>query len=148
MIDLRSKIREVPDFPEPGIGFKDITPLLLDPEALKQAVDQLAVWSAERKPDLILGIESRGFIFGTALAHHLNKGFIPISKPGKLPWKTASQSYELEYGSDNIEIHLDALQTRPGRSDGRRPARNRRHDGGRAQARAPHRRQARSAAPS
>ena len=102
-------IRDVPDFPKPGILFKDITPLLSSPEGLKAAVEGLSAFVDPGDYDLICGIESRGFIFGTALAHHLGKGFIPVRKPGKLPWKTASESYELEYGSDTLEIHVDAV---------------------------------------
>jgi adenine phosphoribosyltransferase len=101
-------IRDVPDFPKPGIVFKDITPLLQDPAGLQATIDGLAESAAGTDFELVCGIESRGFIFGTALARQLGKGFIPIRKPGKLPWKTASESYELEYGSDTIEIHTDA----------------------------------------
>ncbi len=107
-------IRDVPDFPKPGILFKDITPLLQSPEGLQEAVRGLAGLVNPASYDLVVGIESRGFIFGTALAHHLGKGFVPIRKPGKLPWKTAAESYQLEYGTDRIEIHLDAV--RPGQS--------------------------------
>jgi adenine phosphoribosyltransferase len=103
-------IRDVPDFPKEGIVFKDITPLLQSPEGLRESIEGLAGLVDPHSYDLICGIESRGFIFGTALALHLNKGFIPIRKPGKLPWKKASQSYELEYGTDTIEIHLDAAR--------------------------------------
>ena len=101
-------IRDVPDFPKPGILFKDITPLLQDPAALKESIDRLEALVDPSEYDLVCGIESRGFIFGTALATQVGKGFIPIRKPGKLPWKTASESYELEYGTDTIEIHVDA----------------------------------------
>lgn len=101
-------IRDVPDFPKPGILFKDITPLLQSPEGLRESILGLAEAVDPDAYDLVCGIESRGFIFGTALALHVNKGFIPIRKPGKLPWKTASESYELEYGTDTIEIHVDA----------------------------------------
>jgi adenine phosphoribosyltransferase len=107
-------IRDVPDFPKAGITFKDITPLLQSAAGLNEAVLGLAEAFDPRSYDLVVGIESRGFIFGTALAHHLDKGFIPIRKPGKLPWKTASESYELEYGKDTIEIHVDACS--PGQS--------------------------------
>lgn len=107
---IEQYIRDVPDFPKPGILFKDITPLLQDPAGLKAAVLGLAEAVDPSSYDIVCGIESRGFIFGTALAHHLNKGFIPIRKPGKLPWKTASESYELEYGTDTIEIHVDAAE--------------------------------------
>lgn len=105
---IDSLIRDVPDFPKPGIIFKDITPLLQDAAGLRQAIEGMAEMVDPGSYDLICGIESRGFIFGTALAVHVGKGFIPIRKPGKLPWKTASESYELEYGTDTIEIHLDA----------------------------------------
>ena len=105
---IESYIRDVPDFPKPGIVFKDITPLLQDPAGLKLSIDLLVEAVEPASYDLVCGIESRGFIFGTALADRLGKGFFPIRKPGKLPWKTASQSYELEYGTDTIEIHLDA----------------------------------------
>ena len=109
---IESYIRDVPDFPRPGILFKDITPLLQSPEGLALAISGLSKCVDPQSFDVVVGIESRGFIFGTAVAHNLKKGFVPIRKPGKLPWKTAAQSYELEYGSDKIEIHLDAL--RPG----------------------------------
>ncbi len=107
---IESYIRDVPDFPKPGIVFKDITPLLQSPEGLKLSIDLLAEVVDPAEYDLVCGIESRGFIFGTALADRLNKGFIPVRKPGKLPWKTESESYELEYGSDKIEIHIDAVR--------------------------------------
>lgn len=103
-------IRDVPDFPKPGILFKDITPLLQDAQGLRQCVEQLATLVEPSSYDIVCGIESRGFIFATALAMRVGKGFVPIRKPGKLPWKTASQSYELEYGTDTIEIHLDAVK--------------------------------------
>jgi len=103
-------IRDVPDFPKPGILFKDITPLLQSAEGLKLTIDQLAAVVDPASYDLVCGVESRGFIFGTALALRVGKGFAPIRKPGKLPWKTESQSYELEYGTDRIEIHVDAVK--------------------------------------
>ncbi len=103
-------IRDVPDFPKEGILFKDITPLLQSPEGLQRAIDGLAAVVDPSTYDTVCGIESRGFIFGTALAHKLGKGFVPIRKPGKLPWKTESESYQLEYGSDTIEIHVDAAE--------------------------------------
>ena len=109
MIDLRSKVREVPDFPEPGIGFKDITPLLLDPLALKQAVDELASWTAERKPDLVLGAEARGFLLGAAIACEVGCGFVPARRPGKLPPETVSARYVLEYGENALEVNADAI---------------------------------------
>jgi len=111
---IESYIRDVPDFPKKGILFKDITPLLQSPEGLDLAVTGLARMIDPKSFDIVVGIESRGFIFGTAVAHYLKKGFVPIRKPGKLPWKTASESYELEYGTDRIEIHVDALK--PGQS--------------------------------
>ena len=109
MIDLRTKIREVPDFPEPGIGFKDITPLLLDPAALKQAVGELAAWTAERKPDLILGAEARGFLLGAAVACEVGCGFVPARRPGKLPPETVTARYLLEYGENALEVNADAI---------------------------------------
>jgi adenine phosphoribosyltransferase len=110
---IDSFIRDVPDFPKPGILFKDITPLLQSPEGLRQSIDLLAEVVPPGEYDTIVGIESRGFIFGTALAYKLDKAFVPIRKPGKLPWKTASESYQLEYGSDTIEIHVDAVEGKP-----------------------------------
>ena len=106
---FESLIRDVPDFPKPGILFKDITPLLQSREGLQDVIERMARAVDPDSYDIVCGIESRGFIFGTALALHVGKGFIPIRKPGKLPWKTASQSYELEYGTDTIEIHIDAV---------------------------------------
>jgi adenine phosphoribosyltransferase len=111
---IESFIRDVPDFPKKGILFKDITPLLQSPKGLEQSIVQMAKAVDPKSFDLVCGIESRGFIFGTALAHHLKKGFVPIRKPGKLPWKTASESYQLEYGSDRIEIHVDAAKSGQG----------------------------------
>ena len=103
-------IRDVPDFPKQGILFKDITPLLQSPDGFRETIDLLARVVDPNSYDLVCGIESRGFIFGCALANRLDKGFVPIRKPGKLPWKTAAESYELEYGKDSIEIHLDACK--------------------------------------
>jgi adenine phosphoribosyltransferase len=108
--DLASKIRDVPDFPKPGIVFKDIMPLLADPQALAETVDRLAEWIEPRKPDLILGAESRGFIVGGALAYKLGCGFVAARKPGKLPWRTVSAKYALEYGFDVLELHADAIR--------------------------------------
>ncbi len=107
---IEQYIRDVPDFPKPGIIFKDITPLLGDAGALGQTIERLATSFPAAEFDMICGIESRGFIFGTALANHLGKGFVPIRKPGKLPHETASQAYELEYGSDTLEIHTDSVR--------------------------------------
>jgi len=106
--EIAGRIRDVPDFPKPGIVFKDITPLLQDPAAFAATIDALADAVRAHSFDLVCGIESRGFLFGATLARVLGKGFIPIRKPGKLPWKTAAESYELEYGTDTIEIHVDA----------------------------------------
>ena len=108
-VDLAAKIRDVPDFPEPGIVFKDIMPLLADPSALRDAVDRLADWAAPREPDLILGAEARGFILGGALAYKLGCGFCAARRPGKLPWKTISATYALEYGENALEVHADAF---------------------------------------
>jgi len=109
-IDLRSRIREVENFPEPGIGFKDITPLLLDPAALKQAVDELAAWTAEREPDLVLGAEARGFLLGAAIACEVGCGFVPARRPGKLPPETVVARYVLEYGENALEVNADAIR--------------------------------------
>ena len=109
-IDLRSRIREVENFPEPGIGFKDITPLLLDPAALKQAVDELAAWSAEREPVLVLGAEARGFLLGAAIACEVGCGFVPARRPGKLPPETVAARYVLEYGENALEVNADAIR--------------------------------------
>jgi adenine phosphoribosyltransferase len=108
-VDLRDLVRDVPDFPEPGIVFKDIMPLLADPAAFKDAVDQLAEWAGPKEPDLILGAEARGFILGGALAYTLGCGFCAARRPGKLPWKTISASYALEYGENALEVHADAF---------------------------------------
>src|SRR6187399_117342 len=105
IMDLKPLIRDVPDFPKPGIVFKDIMPLLADPDALRFTVDQLAEWMEPKKPDLILGAEARGFITGGALACRLGCGFVAARKPGKLPWRTVSAKYALEYGYDVLELH-------------------------------------------
>jgi adenine phosphoribosyltransferase len=106
---LKAKIRDVPDFPKPGIVFKDIMPLLSDAATLKETVDLLAEWAEPREPDLILGAEARGFITGGALACRLDCGFVAARKPGKLPWRTVSAKYALEYGFDTLELHADAI---------------------------------------
>ena len=108
-MDLTNFIRDVPDFPKAGILFKDITPLLADAEALRASIEYLAHPYRNGAVDLVVGIESRGFIFGTALARELGVGFVPIRKPGKLPADAISAEYELEYGTDRIEIHTDAI---------------------------------------
>lgn len=109
-MNLKKTIRDIPDFPKKGIIFKDITTLLKNPKALKFAVDALAKEIRKSKPKYIVGIESRGFIFGTAVAYKLGLGFIPVRKKGKLPYKSLSVSYDLEYGQDTLEIHADALK--------------------------------------
>ncbi len=108
--DLRKYIRTVPDFPKKGIMFRDITTLLKDPEAIKAALKQLTNFSKELGVSKVVGIESRGFIFGAMLAEKLNAGFVPIRKPGKLPAEKESATYALEYGTDTIEIHKDAIK--------------------------------------
>jgi len=108
-LDLRTKVRDVPDFPQPGTVFKDIMPLVADPAAFRQTIDELADWSRPRSPDIILGAEARGFIFGGALAFALGCGFVAARKPGKLPWQTVEATYDLEYGTDSLQIHADAL---------------------------------------
>jgi adenine phosphoribosyltransferase len=108
--DLEAKIRDVPDFPKPGIVFKDIMPLLADPATLEGTVDHLADWARERQPDIVLGAEARGFITGGALACKLGCGFVAARKPGKLPWRTVSVKYALEYGLDALEMHADAIK--------------------------------------
>ena len=107
--DLRAKIRDVPDFPKQGIVFKDLTPLIADRAVFRESIDLLAEWAAPREPDLILGAEARGFIFGGALAYAIGCGFVPARKPGKLPWHTVDATYELEYGTDTLEVHADAI---------------------------------------
>jgi adenine phosphoribosyltransferase len=108
-IDLSAKIRDIPDFPKRGIVFKDIMPLLADPEALHETVERLAEFAEPRKPDVVLGAEARGFILGAALAYRLGCGFVAARKPGKLPWRTISAKYALEYGFDALELHADAI---------------------------------------
>jgi adenine phosphoribosyltransferase len=110
-IDLKAKIRDIPDFPQRGIVFKDIMPLLADAEALHETVDSLAGWAEPRQPDLILGAEARGFILGAAMAYKLGCGFVAARKPGKLPWRTVSAKYALEYGFDVLELHADAIRS-------------------------------------
>jgi adenine phosphoribosyltransferase len=106
---LKSAIRDVPDFPKPGILFKDITTLLQDPVLLRRSLDMLAVLCGDLAVDKVVAIESRGFILGGALAYHLGVGFVPVRKPGKLPWRARKASYSLEYGSDTLEMHEDAV---------------------------------------
>ena len=111
-VDLKAKIRDVPDFPKPGVVFKDIMPLLADEEALRTTIDLIADWAEPRKPDVVLGAEARGYITGGALACRLGCGFVPARKPGKLPWRTVAVKYALEYGFDQLEVHADSI--RPG----------------------------------
>jgi len=109
MEDLKSKIRDIPDFPKPGIVFKDITPLLSHVKSFQKVVDTLAKRYADKAIDDVVAVESRGFIFGAALAYRIDAGFVPVRKKGKLPYKTESVEYALEYGTDIIEIHQDAI---------------------------------------
>jgi adenine phosphoribosyltransferase len=106
---LKSKIRDIPDFPKPGIVFKDLTTLLKDREAFGYVIDVFADYFKTLKPHYVAGIEARGFILGPAIAHKLNVGFIPVRKPGKLPARVVTQSYQLEYGSDRLEVHEDCV---------------------------------------
>ncbi len=109
-LDLTTFIRDVPDFPSEGILFKDVMPLLADPAAFRESIDRLAAWAGPRAPDVILGAEARGFIFGGALAYALGCGFVTARKPGKLPWTTVEASYDLEYGTDALQVHVDAIK--------------------------------------
>jgi len=107
---LREHIRDVPDFPQPGIVFKDITPLLANSEAFSTVVDTIVVHFGRGNVDRVVGIEARGFILAAPVAYHFGAGFVPVRKKGKLPWETEAESYELEYGSETLEIHRDALE--------------------------------------
>jgi adenine phosphoribosyltransferase len=107
--DLRALIRDIPDFPKPGIVFKDITPLLLDPHAVDTAVEAIAQWAGARGVELVVAAEARGFILGAAIARELGAGFVPARKPGKLPAQVVTAEYILEYGIDALEMHADAL---------------------------------------
>jgi adenine phosphoribosyltransferase len=109
-VDFSSFIREVRDFPKPGIGFKDITPLVADGRAFRLAVRQLADRFWDKGIGAVVGVEARGFILGPAIAVDLGVGFVPVRKPGKLPYKTRRMAYDLEYGSDAVELHIDALK--------------------------------------
>src|SRR6476619_1989927 len=110
MSELKTLIREVPDFPKPGILFYDITTLLKDKTGFKNVIDAMSERLASYRPDLVLGIEARGFIFARALAYHLGAGFVPVRKPKKLPAETERITYDLEYGTDTLEIHKDAVK--------------------------------------
>jgi adenine phosphoribosyltransferase len=107
---IRSLIRGVPDWPQPGVLFRDITPLIQDAVAFRALIDLFVLRHMRQRLDLVVGIDARGFIFGSALAYALNVGFVPVRKKGKLPFKTMGQSYTLEYGSSDVEIHVDAVQ--------------------------------------
>jgi adenine phosphoribosyltransferase len=107
--DLTPFIREIDDWPEPGVGFKDITPLLADPRAFATAIDRLADHFIGQGITSVVGIEARGFVVAAPVAHRLGAGFVPVRKPGKLPWSTEIEEYELEYGTDRLEIHRDAV---------------------------------------
>ena len=109
VMDLRQKVREVPDWPQPGVSFKDVTPLLADPEALAYTLATLAEWGAEKRPDVVLGAEARGFILGAAIAKEIGCGFVPARRPGKLPPETVSATYQLEYGQNALELHPDLI---------------------------------------
>ncbi len=109
-MDLHEYIRDVPDFPKKGIIFKDISPLLANIDALRETVDQLIAPYKDKGIEIVTGVESRGFIFGTVVADKLGAGFVPIRKPNKLPAETISETYDLEYGSDTVEIHVDAIK--------------------------------------
>ncbi|HZR92322.1 MAG TPA: adenine phosphoribosyltransferase [Gaiellaceae bacterium] len=110
MVDLKAMIRDVRDFPKPGVVFKDIMPLLADAAALRAAVERIAEWAEPRRPDVVLGAEARGYITGGALACRLGCGFVPARKPGKLPWHTVAVKYALEYGFDQLEVHADSIR--------------------------------------
>ena len=109
-MDIKKFIRDIPDFPKKGIIFKDITPLLKDKKAFKEAIDQLCNKVEGLNFDLIVAPEARGFILGSAMAYKLGKGFVPVRKPGKLPYKTAYEEFQLEYGTDQLHIHIDAVE--------------------------------------
>ncbi len=108
-MDLASYIRDIPDWPKEGVMFKDITPLLASPEGFRAAIDRLAEEFAGVGVTKVMGAEARGFIFGGALAYQLGAGFVPARKPGKLPWNTTTVTYDLEYGTDTLEVHADAI---------------------------------------
>jgi adenine phosphoribosyltransferase len=106
---IRDLIRTIPDVPSPGIMFRDITPLLADPAGLEMAISTLALLCGDTKPRKVVGVEARGFIFAAPVAVRIGAGFVPVRKPGKLPWTVVSESYSLEYGTDTLEIHADAV---------------------------------------
>jgi adenine phosphoribosyltransferase len=108
--ELKAKIRDVPDWPEKGVVFRDIMPLLADRDALTRTIDLLAEWAEERKPDIVVGGEARGFFIGSAIAYKLGCGFVPARRPGKLPLETISAEYALEYGQNSLELQADAFE--------------------------------------
>jgi len=108
-IDLKTKVREVPDWPEPGVGFKDVSPLLRDPHALRQAICELAAWTREQEPEVVLGAEARGYWLGAAIAAEAGVGFVPARRPGKLPPETVSATYALEYGQNSLELNAGSI---------------------------------------
>jgi adenine phosphoribosyltransferase len=108
-VNLAEKVREVPDWPQPGVSFKDATPLFADPKALAYTIEKLAAWGKEKRPDLVLGAEARGFILGAAIAREIGCGFIPARRPGKLPPETVSATYALEYGENALELHPEMV---------------------------------------
>ena len=110
MTDLKSKVREVQDFPTPGVGFKDVTPLLADPQLLRETVGNLAEWVRSKDADIVLGAEARGFWIGSAIAIEAGVGFVPARRPGKLPPETVSASYFLEYGENSLELHPELIR--------------------------------------
>ncbi len=109
-MDIKALIRTIPDHPKPGVQFRDITTLLLNPAGVRSTVEQLAEPFGGDQIQKVAGVEARGFIFGLAVAMELSVGFVPIRKPGKLPWETVGEDYELEYGTDRVEVHRDAIQ--------------------------------------
>jgi len=109
-LDLKRFIRDIPDFPQKGIVFRDITPLLRNQEAFKEAIDRMCELVSDRDFDLVVAPEARGFILGAAMAYKLGKGFVPVRKPGKLPYKTVYEEYQLEYGTEQLHIHEDAIE--------------------------------------
>ena len=110
MMNLADTIRSIPDYPIPGVTFRDITTTLQDPEALHEAIDQMCALLKDVDFDVVVGSESRGFIFGVPIAYAMKKGFVPVRKPGKLPYKVISKEYALEYGTDKLEMHVDAIK--------------------------------------
>jgi adenine phosphoribosyltransferase len=109
-IDLRDRVRDVPDWPEQGVVFRDITPLLRDSEALDQTIHELAEWGKTRTPDVVVGAEARGFILGAAIAREIGCGFVPARRPGKLPPETVGATYALEYGQNTLEVHPETIR--------------------------------------